>query len=99
MPGQPQNVKKDTGVIAAKTLTVPKIQATECVVIRNMFNPATEEDPEFDLDIKEDVEEEVRKYGEIKHIHVDKENPKGIVYVRVDSASTGEKIVKSLNGR
>uniref|UniRef100_A0A7S4DX10 RRM domain-containing protein n=1 Tax=Lotharella globosa TaxID=91324 RepID=A0A7S4DX10_9EUKA len=98
MPGQP-SAPQNTGVIAAKTLSVPKIQMTECVVISNMFDPATEEDPEFHLDIKEDVEEEVNKYGTIKHIFVDKTNPKGMVYVRVDSPATGEKIVKSLHGR
>lgn len=29
-------------------------------------------DPEFDLDIKDDVYEECSKYGLVKHIHVDK---------------------------
>lgn len=29
-------------------------------------------DPEFDLDIKEDVHEECSNYGHVKHIHVDK---------------------------
>ena len=29
-------------------------------------------DPEFDLDIKEDVQEECSNYGRVKHIHVDK---------------------------
>lgn len=29
-------------------------------------------DPEFDLDIKDDVKEECSKYGRVKHIHVDK---------------------------
>lgn len=100
MPNTAQASKpQDSGVIAAKQLSVPKIQPTECVVIRNMFNPTTESDPEFHLDIKEDVEDEVNKYGAIKHIFVDKDNPKGVVYVRVDSASTGEKVVKSLHGR
>lgn len=29
-------------------------------------------DPEFDLDIRDDVHEECSKYGAVKHIHVDK---------------------------
>ena len=29
-------------------------------------------DPEFDLDIKEDVEEECSKFGRVRHIYVDK---------------------------
>jgi RNA-binding protein 39 len=29
-------------------------------------------EPDFDLDIKEDVEEECSRYGQVKHIWVDK---------------------------
>lgn len=29
-------------------------------------------EPDFDLDIKEDVQEESSKYGKLKHIYVDK---------------------------
>jgi RNA-binding protein 39 len=29
-------------------------------------------EPDFDLDIKEDVEEECSKYGQVEHIFVDK---------------------------
>jgi len=36
-------------------------------------------EPDFDLDIKEDVEEECSKYGRVKHIYVDK-----YVYERVE---------------
>ncbi len=70
---------------------------TECLLLKNMFDPATEvcdflvvlilvgpsytvlmfyifmqTDPEFDMDIKEDVEEECSKYGRVKHIYVDR---------------------------
>jgi hypothetical protein len=29
-------------------------------------------EPDFDLDIKEDVQEECSRFGNVKHIHVDK---------------------------
>lgn len=76
---------------------------SECLLLKNMFDPATEvsvlllfvffffavgeplfppclyisifflqADPEFDLDIKDDVQEECSKYGRVKHIFVDK---------------------------
>ncbi|GAV76352.1 RRM_1 domain-containing protein, partial [Cephalotus follicularis] len=57
---------------------------SECLLLKNMFDPATETDPEFDLDIKEDVEEECSKYGRVKHIYVDK-NSAGYVYLRFES--------------
>ena len=36
------------------------------------FALLVQDDPEFDQDIKEDVEEECSKYGQVKHIYVDK---------------------------
>jgi RNA-binding protein 39 len=70
-------------------------QPSECLMLKNMFDPATEvvfffffflvlhwevlillkmlqTEPDFDLDIKEDVEEECSKYGQVEHIFVDK---------------------------
>lgn len=37
-----------------------------------MANIAMQTEPDFDIDIKEDVEEECSKYGRVKHIFVDK---------------------------
>ena len=81
---------------------------SECLLLKNMFDPATEvrnlpgiwilfhlfylvrfavvllvysslkvetmlqTDPEFDLDIRDDVQEERSNYGKVKHIYVDK---------------------------
>ncbi|KAE8725986.1 hypothetical protein F3Y22_tig00007902pilonHSYRG00027 [Hibiscus syriacus] len=45
----------------------PIRQLNECLLLKNMFDPVTEE-PDFDLDIKVDVEEECNKYGRVKHI-------------------------------
>ncbi|GMH06665.1 hypothetical protein Nepgr_008505 [Nepenthes gracilis] len=57
---------------------------SECLLLKNLFDPATETDPEFDLDIKEDVEEECSKFGRVDHIYVDK-NTAGHVYLRFES--------------
>ncbi|KAF5957849.1 hypothetical protein HYC85_005074 [Camellia sinensis] len=45
---------------------------SECLLLKNMFDPATETEPDFDLDITEDVQEECSNYGRVKHIYVDK---------------------------
>jgi len=37
-----------------------------------MINAPMQSEPDFDIDIKEDVEEECSKYGRVKHIFVDK---------------------------
>ncbi|XP_024951329.1 uncharacterized protein LOC102610927 isoform X2 [Citrus sinensis] len=44
---------------------------SECLLLKNMFDPAMETDPDFDLEIQGDVEEECSKYGRVKHIYVD----------------------------
>ncbi|KAG1369821.1 RNA-binding protein 39 [Cocos nucifera] len=46
----------------ASPLTEPIGEPSECVLLKNMFDPSTETDPDFDLDIKEEVEEECSKF-------------------------------------
>jgi RNA-binding protein 39 len=78
--------------------TPAPVPSTVCVLVRNMFDPKTEEEADFDLDIKEDVEEECAKYGTLKHIFVDK-NSLGNVYLRFTGNAGAEGIVKSFHGR
>ncbi|PPS04384.1 hypothetical protein GOBAR_AA16273 [Gossypium barbadense] len=73
-------------------------QPSECLLLKNMFDPATETEPDFDLDIKEDVEEECSKYGRVKHIYVDK-NSAGCVYLRFDSAEAAGKAQRAMHMR
>uniref|UniRef100_A0A1J3JPF3 RNA-binding protein 39 n=1 Tax=Noccaea caerulescens TaxID=107243 RepID=A0A1J3JPF3_NOCCA len=62
----------------------PVGQPSECLLLKNMFDPATEEEPDFDVEIEEDVKEECSKYGRVNHIYVDK-NSAGLVYLRFES--------------
>ncbi|KAA3457325.1 RNA-binding 39 [Gossypium australe] len=73
-------------------------QPSECLLLKNMFDPATETEPDFDLDIEEDVEEECSKYGRVKHIYVDK-NSAGCVYLRFDSAEAAGKAQRAMHMR
>ncbi|MED6138512.1 hypothetical protein PIB30_074874 [Stylosanthes scabra] len=89
------------GIIPAPTLPTqlmtnpvaePVGTSSECLLLKNMFDPATETEPDFDLDIKEDVEEECSKFGRVKHIYVDKSA--GFVYLRfetVEAASAAQR--------
>ncbi|XP_021713961.1 RNA-binding protein 39-like [Chenopodium quinoa] len=63
---------------------------SECLLLKNLFDPATETDPEFDLDIKEDVEDECSKFGRVRHIYVDKHSA-GHVYLRFDTKEAAMK--------
>ncbi|MBA0759790.1 hypothetical protein Gotri_022624 [Gossypium trilobum] len=84
--------------IMSTTALEPIGQPSECLLLKNMFDPATETEPDFDLDIKEDVEEECSKYGRVKHIYVDK-NSGGYVYLRFDSTEAAGKAQRAMHMR
>eukprot|EP00850_Spirogloea_muscicola_P009847 SM000056S17965 [mRNA] locus=s56:323425:328468:- [translate_table: standard] len=56
------------GMPPGESMGVP----SEYLLLKNMFDPSTETEPDFEMDIKDDVLDEVSKYGAIKHIFVDK---------------------------
>lgn len=74
------------------------VQPSTCILLKNMFDPATETDPNFHLDIKEDVKEECEKFGPVKHIAVDK-NSQGFVFVKFTMLTSASNAVQSLNKR
>lgn len=72
---------------------------TPCLLLKNMFNPVTETDPDFDLEIREDVREEVSSHGRLLHIYVDKNSRDGRVYLKFDRADASQKAHDGLDGR
>eukprot|EP01105_Mastigella_eilhardi_P021688 TRINITY_DN527_c0_g1_i10.p1 TRINITY_DN527_c0_g1~~TRINITY_DN527_c0_g1_i10.p1 ORF type:complete len:398 (-),score=127.98 TRINITY_DN527_c0_g1_i10:91-1284(-) len=74
---------------------------TPNIVLRNMFDPVAEakESPDFANEIKEDVSEECVKYGTLKHIHVDQQNPQGIVYLKFTDVAAATRAFAALNHR
>ncbi|QCD84785.1 RNA-binding protein 39 [Vigna unguiculata] len=82
--------------LPAQVMPTPVVEPvgspSECLLLKNMFDPSTESEPDFDIDIKEDVEEECSKYGRVKHIFVDKKSA-GFVYLQfetVEAASAAQ---------
>ncbi|KAL6842361.1 hypothetical protein ACP4OV_027788 [Aristida adscensionis] len=71
---------------------------TEFLLLKNMFDPSVETDPDFDLDIRDDVQEECNKFGVVKHIFVDKHTA-GFVYLHFDSVTAAAKAQQALHGR
>ena len=55
----------------------PKIVGapSHAFMLKNMFDPKTETEPDWDKDIKEDVEEECGKFGQVLHSYVEKDLP------------------------
>jgi hypothetical protein len=48
-----------------------------------------ETEPNFHLDIQEDVTEECSKYGKVLQCHVVRDSPSGLVYLRFESSEGG----------
>ncbi|KAD3640366.1 hypothetical protein R6Q59_003192 [Mikania micrantha] len=84
--------------IVSPMVSEPIGNPSECLLLKNMFDPTTEADPEFDLDIKDDVEEECSNYGRVKHIYVDK-NSAGYVYLRFDSVEGAARAQQAMHKR
>ncbi|KAL9633687.1 MAG: hypothetical protein Q9164_004553 [Protoblastenia rupestris] len=82
-----------------KPLPVSVNQASRCVLLRNMFNPAEEEGDAWIKELEDDVRAECNeKYGKVVHISLDP-NTQGDIYLKFDRVTGGENAIKGLNGR
>ncbi|OMJ14820.1 RNA-binding protein rsd1 [Smittium culicis] len=81
-----------------KTPLLTENSLTECVLLGNMFNPENETDPNWADELKEEIADEVCKYGELAHIHLDPES-KGHVYLKFKSVDSAAAAIKDLNNR
>ncbi|XP_028104747.1 RNA-binding protein 39-like [Camellia sinensis] len=90
------------GGLSIPPVNVPSVDTigipSECLLLKNMFDPKLETEPEFDLDIKEDVQDECSKFGALKHIYVDK-NSAGFVYLRFENTQSAISAQRALHGR
>eukprot|EP00658_Telonema_sp_P-2_P019469 TRINITY_DN1768_c0_g2_i2.p1 TRINITY_DN1768_c0_g2~~TRINITY_DN1768_c0_g2_i2.p1 ORF type:complete len:368 (+),score=86.55 TRINITY_DN1768_c0_g2_i2:213-1316(+) len=71
---------------------------TKCLLLRNMFDPITERNPSFDVEIKEDVTYECKKFGTLEHIDLDK-NSDGQVFLMFSDKKGAIACKKVMNGR
>ncbi|XP_077248687.1 uncharacterized protein LOC143888214 isoform X2 [Tasmannia lanceolata] len=74
------------GLVVTSPVVEPVGDPTECLLLKNMFDPSSEAEPDFDLDIKEEVQEECSNFGPVKHIYVDKHSA-GYVYLRFENVA------------
>jgi len=73
-------------------------KVSRCVLLKNMFDPSQETDPDFHIDIHQDVQEECSKFGPIKHLHVAKDSP-GFVYIKFEAQDGALNAITALNHR
>ena len=82
-------------------MTVPALTGipSRCFMIRNMFDPAEENEENWDQEIREDVMEECGKYGTVVHCHVENRKPGGLVFLKFAALEPAVQAAISLNGR
>ncbi|WWC90784.1 uncharacterized protein L201_005721 [Kwoniella dendrophila CBS 6074] len=77
----------------------PQMAPTPFIIVSNMFNPDEETEPNWDLDLAEDVKGEVEgKYGAVKRLKVEKMSA-GEVYIEFGAIDGATSAIKGLNGR
>lgn len=59
---------------------------TDCLLLKNLFNPEEETEDHWEDEIGDDVKEECGKYGRVLHLFVDKES-QGFVYAKFADAN------------
>ncbi|CAG7911619.1 unnamed protein product [Brassica rapa] len=95
-PGFPTSVLPTTAIPAF--VTEPVGQPSQCLLLKNMFDPATETELDFDEEIEDDVGQECSKYGQVNHIYVDKKSA-GFVYLRFESVQAAAAAQRAMHMR
>ncbi|KAL9054538.1 MAG: hypothetical protein Q9162_004094 [Coniocarpon cinnabarinum] len=81
------------------TPAAPEPAKSRCMVLKGMFDPATEEGSSWVKELEEDVRVECnQKYGRVVHVSVDP-NSQGDIYIAFDKLEGGDAAYKSLQGR
>ena len=71
---------------------------TPCLLLKNLFDPASETEDEWWIDIAEDVGDECGKHGKVLHYHVDRES-QGFVYLKFEAAEGSQRARQALHSR
>lgn len=92
--------KKKVRINQEEELSWVEWETRRHVIIKNMFSP--EEaigDDEFYPDLKNDVREEVEKFGEVEVLTVFERNPEGVVAIKFVEPEAAVKCLEVMNGR
>lgn len=72
---------------------------TPCLLLKNLFDPASETEDEWWVEIAEDVKDECSKHGRVLHVHVDRESPTGFVYLKFEAVEGSQRAQQALHSR
>lgn len=86
-------------LLSSIPLSLPPVTTSRCVLLKNMFDPAKETDPNFDVDLRQQVVPEVeRKAGPLLHVYIDKMS-NGFIYLKFHDIPSAQQALTVFNGR
>lgn len=78
---------------------IPQSMVTRCVLLKNMFDPEEESDPNWDKELADEVKKECENsYGEVLALKVEPDSA-GEIYIRFDAVEIAARAIAGLNGR
>ena len=102
LPNEPDIIDEKETIQKKAIQLLEKLEAenfeSKCIMLTNMFDPSTEENPNFEIEIEEDIKVECGECGKVLHVFVDKKS-KGNVFVKFDSIESAIKAKNLLHGR
>lgn len=99
LPAAAPQPQVDSAVLLEQGLLGPASPIpTQCLLLKNMFDPQEMADPETEKEIVADVTEECGKFGKLLHCFVDK-NSKGFVYLKFEAVESAQAAAQALHGR
>ncbi|KAG8987434.1 hypothetical protein FRB90_003347 [Tulasnella sp. 427] len=82
-----------------KPTNIPATMKSRCILLKNMFNPEEETEPDWHKELQTDVKDECEaKYGKVDAIKVEVES-QGEIYLRFATVEDATKAIEGLNGR
>jgi len=70
------------------------------VVIKNMFDPVhAKDDPNFYSSLKDDVESECNKFGQVISVKIFERNPDGVAVIKFANSLSAARCIEVMNGR
>lgn len=78
---------------------ISKSSALRIIVLQGMFNPKDFADPQFEVELEDDIAGECQKFGEIEKLTIFSKNPRGVIVVKFSTAFSAQECIRVMNGR
>ncbi|KAI8048538.1 hypothetical protein BDF22DRAFT_746779 [Syncephalis plumigaleata] len=83
--------------VVQPAVRVPVAVKSRAIVLRNMYDAATETEPNWEKELQEDISSECSKFGHVVHIKLD--HSENEVYIKFDSTEASDQAIQALDKR